>query len=94
MSHNVLTLEAFAEWCEKQPDCRYTYGDSNICAIGQYCKEIGVEYIPRSVDDEIVHTVQTGELRRNGFWLDAEVLANVANPRTFHGLAATIRKYI
>jgi hypothetical protein len=42
---NPLTLEAFAEWCEKQPaDKEYNFFDNHGCAFGQYLKALGIEH--------------------------------------------------
>jgi hypothetical protein len=42
MSKNLLTIEAFAEWCEKQP-ARKGFNINSVanCALGQYAKSIG-----------------------------------------------------
>jgi hypothetical protein len=41
---NPLTLEAFAEWCEKQPaDAEYNYEDPNRCAYCQYLRATGFD---------------------------------------------------
>lgn len=40
---NPLSLEAFADWCEKKPaDEEYYYPDPTICACGQYAKYLGM----------------------------------------------------
>ena len=37
-----LTIEAFADWCEKQPaDKRYNYENSSECAVAQYLTHLG-----------------------------------------------------
>lgn len=39
---NPLSLEAFADWCEKQPaDKEYSYIDSENCAVTQYMRACG-----------------------------------------------------
>lgn len=41
---NMLTLEAFADWCEKQPVGKvYPYTDVKNCACSQYAKSLGVK---------------------------------------------------
>lgn len=40
---NMLTLEAFADWAEKQPaEKEYDYSQSRYCAAAQYLQSIGV----------------------------------------------------
>ena len=40
---NPITIEAFAEWCERQPPhAGYYYGDVKGCAFCQYLKSIGI----------------------------------------------------
>lgn len=41
MSKPVLSLEAFADWCEKQGDREYNYCDPDNCAISQYFHFLG-----------------------------------------------------
>lgn len=40
---NLLTLESFADWAEKQPaEKEYDYSRSQYCAAAQYLQSIGV----------------------------------------------------
>lgn len=40
---NPLSLEAFADWCERKPaDEEYDWFDCNVCAASQYAKELGI----------------------------------------------------
>lgn len=40
---NPLSIEAFADWCEKQPaDRGYNYAAPSNCAAAQYLKSVGV----------------------------------------------------
>jgi len=43
MSKPVLSLEAFADWCEKQGDREYDYWDIKDCAVRQYARFLGME---------------------------------------------------
>jgi hypothetical protein len=39
---NPLSIEAFADWCEKQPAGRgYDWTDDETCAVAQYAKAHG-----------------------------------------------------
>ncbi len=39
-----LTIEAFADWCEKQPaDGVYDYTHSSSCAVAQFLQSAGVQ---------------------------------------------------
>lgn len=39
-----LTIEAFADWCEKQPaEKSYDYMDTTNCAFCQYLRSLGIE---------------------------------------------------
>ena len=41
---NPLSLEAFADWLEQQPaDKEYRWLDPCECAIGQYCRSLGMK---------------------------------------------------
>lgn len=42
MSKPVLTLEAFAEFCESKGDQEFDYEDVTYCACGQYAQHLGV----------------------------------------------------
>lgn len=75
---NVLTKEAFAEWCEKHPaDEFYDYWHSGNCACGQYAKHIGLfgHWLGNS------HTP---------FWMVSNDKAAVF-PHTFGALASRLR---
>jgi len=86
MSKNLLTIEAFAEWAEKQPaDEAYVFCDWRECACGQYAASLGIDSIAWSVamlDDAI--------LGGRGFWVTANSTA-YGKPRTFGALAARLR---
>ena len=42
MSKPQLTIEAFADWCEKQPaDLEYNVLCPRQCAVGQFARDIG-----------------------------------------------------
>jgi hypothetical protein len=71
-----LTLEAFADWCEKQPaDLAYDYMDLENCAVAQYARSLGTK------SPFITHS---------RFWSNSESLAALS-PRTFGALAARLR---
>ena len=47
-----LTLEAFADWCEKQPaNESYEYFDVCNCAVAQYARHLGINYKPVCASD-------------------------------------------
>lgn len=75
-----LSLEAFADWCEKQPaDEYYQYSVPSQCACAQYQKSLGI-YRPGWL------CYAAG----NSFWLIADGFARVG-PYTFGALAARLR---
>ena len=42
----ALTLEAFADWCEKQPaDEVYDYSNPWGCAVSRYMHHIGLDWL-------------------------------------------------
>jgi hypothetical protein len=74
-----LTLEAFADWCEKQPaEKTYNYADCNRCACGQYAATLGLQGWAG------VKVYQPGE-----FWYEANCAA--AWEDTFGALAKRLR---
>ena len=75
-----LSLEAFADWCEKQPEGRvYRWVDYNECACGQYAASLGI-------------TGWCKHVYKGGFWDVANRVAfQVSAPRTFRALAAHLR---
>ena len=77
---NALTLEAFADFCERKGDQGYYYMNPENCALGQYAKSLGVEYHPVSYEP------------MKTFWEKAEYAAVSACPRTFASLAKFIRE--
>jgi hypothetical protein len=81
MSKNLLTIEAFAEWAEKQPaDKEYDYL-SNHCACGQYAEAIGVQGDFLSI---------LGASKENSFWDIVDTVA-CRGTRTFGALAKRLR---
>lgn len=41
---NPLSLEAFADWCAKQPtDAEYRYDNIVDCACGRYFRSLGID---------------------------------------------------
>lgn len=72
-----LSIEAFADWCERKPaDEAYDYDDCENCACGQFSHFLGVER-----DYELP----------GGFWITAQVHAARAEPNTFGALAKRLR---
>lgn len=70
-----LTIEAFADWCSKQPaEKTYPFIDANNCACAQYAGSLGIEEW----------------VCRSPFWKDAEDIA-MASPWTFGALTARLR---
>lgn len=79
---NPLTLEAFAEWAERQPaDKVYDYRDCAVCACGQYAASLGIS------KDWL-----TGELTgESEFWVEANYQA-YHEPHNFGALAKRLRE--
>jgi len=85
MSKPVLSLEAFADWCEKQGDREYDYLDPGNCAVAQYAVFLGMK------DQWLAY--------RNPFWHEANTIAGDFDGDygqdevldTFSGLAARLR---
>lgn len=73
----VLSIEAFADWCEKQPPEKgYVYADVCNCACGQYAQSLGLNHWS-PFDSE--------------FWFAADNEASWTDERTFGALAARLR---
>ncbi|TPN03837.1 hypothetical protein FJ973_29790 [Mesorhizobium sp. B2-1-3] len=70
-----LTIEAFADWCEKQPaERKYPFMSMDDCACAQYAKALGIgNWVSAST-----------------FWRVAEDIA-LDRPWTFGALAARLR---
>lgn len=81
---NMLTLESFAEWAEKQPaDATFYYFDMKNCACAQYATHLGVDY---------PCATPTSDGR---FWSQAEHHAARCNTTdTFGNLAARLRQAV
>ena len=75
---SALTLEAFADFCERKGEQEYNYMNPENCALAQYAKSLGIEYHPVSYEP-----LET-------FWEKAEYAAS--HPRTFSALAKFIRE--
>lgn len=83
---NPLTLEAFADWCEKQPpETAYNYSNSKECAVTTYLKSLGLPCLSSAM----------------GYWRDYDRVKHDLNgnfdhsasplPRTFGALAQRLR---
>jgi hypothetical protein len=71
-----LSLEAFADWAEKQPaKQKYDYWDTETCACTQFANSAGIVRITDDIRD---------------FWVNAQSIA-CELPRTFGALAARLR---
>lgn len=78
-----LTLEAFANWCAKQPaDNRYDYDCVGECALTQYAASLGLPTPYGEAPDSPIHT--------SAFWGVANNKA-CFGVRTFGALAARLR---
>ena len=72
-----LSLEAFADWCEKQPaDRTYTYANKENCACGQYADSLGLS---------------DWSIWNSKFWYEADSVALLTGERTFGALASRLR---
>ena len=82
---NMLTIEAFAEWAEKQPaDGTYDYMNSCGCAFQQYALVVGLE-------NPMVGSTfwYVGGVKRPlPEWID---IAVSGQPHTFGALASRLR---
>lgn len=59
-----LTIEAFADWCEKQPaEKSYNWASEDNCACAQYAKALGM---PDAFE---------GRYSTDGFWAKADQIA-------------------
>jgi len=84
MSKPVLSLEAFADWCEKQGDREYEYTDPDDCAITQYLRFLGFENVSVVMNFYIMN----GEFRELPENFSGHA---IRKPRTFSALAARLR---
>ena len=82
---NVLTKEAFAEWCEKQPAKRYNWHWTDTCAVGQYAQSLGFS---GSTAD---FSIDTGLGNRPIEIAGLTVEMVVDEPHTFGALASRLR---
>ncbi len=81
----ILTTEAFADWCEKQPaDKHYEYVDSDVCACSQYAQFIGL------LQQDGMPAWRKAFYDGSPFWIEADDLA-AGLPFTFGALAARAR---
>jgi hypothetical protein len=83
---NLLTREAFAEFCDKQPaDEKYNWYDEAKCAAAQYAESLGMwedVWLKR-------HAHPSG---RRQFWRDMSRVALQCPEHTFGRLARYIRE--
>jgi hypothetical protein len=80
-----LTIEAFADWCERQPAERaYDYHDYRTCACAQYAATIGLS--PDEWIDKAIGCPET-------MWGTANCEAN-SKPWTFGALAIRLRAQV
>ena len=87
MSKNLLTIEAFVEWCERKPaDEAYVFCDWKECACGQYAALLGID--SSAWADALLDDAIHGDGR--GFWATANSAA-YDEPRTFSALAKRLR---
>lgn len=77
---NPLSIEAFADWLEKQPpEGEYDYCSFSRCAISQYCRWLGFKDVWTSA--------------RIGFELAHHAVVD-CDPQTFGAAAARAREAI
>lgn len=87
-----LTIEAFADWCEKQPpEKEYNYCDEPHCAMSQFVKSIGFD------TEAVVDCLFGGVYFRlsDGRQIDLPQAfsdAAIADPQTFGALASRLRR--
>lgn len=75
---NPISLEAFADWCSKQPaEWEYDYWDVGRCACAQYAKEASLIFRPEFGSE----------------WDEADGLAGDL-PHTFGALTKRLRAHI
>lgn len=78
-----LSIEAFADWCEKQPAEReYDYYNWRECACAQYAATLGI-----SAEAWINHAID----HATSMWGEANCIASEA-PFTFGALSLRLRQ--
>lgn len=83
-----LSLEAFADWCEKQPaDKEYNFNNCRTCAVAQYANSLG---LPNPYDFPKSGRVSEIPVIASKFWSRANQAAFEEN-RTFSALASRLR---
>lgn len=83
---NVLSFEAFADWCEAQGDQQYNWDSVCNCACAQYAKHLGAY----EVWSEIAHD----NFRGKGFWYEANKAAYVVAGGARHGSFSKLAAYL
>jgi hypothetical protein len=82
---NPLSLEAFADWCEKQPaDEEYDVWQPSSCAVALYAQSLGFK---RATDNGRIETHDGRVLPIDGFKF--RMIAR--HPYTFGALAKRLR---
>lgn len=77
-----LTIEAFADWCSKQPaDRGYNYHCAEACACGQYAASLGMKE----------YAWIDGYWGETSFWRSANNHARI-EPHTFGSLSLRLRQ--
>ena len=85
----ALTLEAFADWCEKQPKRKeYDGSDPWECALAQYARANGYS---RSTANGEVKDDQDKQYRVAGVMRSVLVKCICDTPSTFGALATRLR---
>lgn len=84
---NPLSIEAFADWCEKQPaDKEYVYEDSWHCACAQYADSLGI-----ANSEDSLPAWRLACRRLGSFWWRADDIAS-KDGHTFGELAKRLRE--
>ena len=92
---NPLSIEAFADWCEKKPaDETYDAGDTHACALAQYARSIGFPHgMGNGCGTGIYMRRFFGDWRQVTFLPSKNNLGTpLSKPHTFGALAKRLRE--
>lgn len=92
---NPISLDAFADWCAKQPaDKHYDYHAVRDCAFAQYLRSLGFE---TAIVSPMQYCIGEGEVRPLPEGVDAAVYGGIFSlpftlPRTRHTFGALTKR--
>lgn len=81
MTERIFTVTHFLTFCKtKDPEEKYNYCEASICACGQYCTSLGLNYCNPYIN-------------RKSVFMDLETLAGV-RPWTWGALTERVESYL